>query len=267
MPEGPEVRIIVDQLNDRVVGKVFSAFEVVGGRYAHTPDISFDKISAHLPMKVNSVKCKGKFIYWEFEKEWYLWNTLGMTGGWSINTHTAHKTVRLRLDQDDYYFNDVRHFGTVKFVKSKNLLQHRLATLGPDVLAGPPSQQSFYQSIVASSKTLAEYLMNQKNVSGVGNYIKAEALYRAKLSPWRKGNTLTRQDSDNLLKAITDVAQESYKLQGTTLANYKDLLGEEGGFSEKLQVYGKKKDPYGNVVTSEDTPDKRTSWWVPGIQK
>lgn len=267
MPEGPEVRIIVDQLNERVNGKVFSKLEVVGGRYIHTPDTSFELVKTHLPLKINRVGCKGKFIYWELDKEWYLWNTLGMTGGWSINTSTPYKTILMRLDTDDYYFNDVRHFGTLKFVQGAQQLNTKLSSLGPDILQCPLSQEKFHKLITASARTLAEWLMNQKNISGVGNYIKAEALYRAKLSPWRKGNCLSRQESNELLSAIISVAQESYKLQGTTLANYKDLLGEKGGFSAKLLVYGKKTDPLGNQIKAEDTPDKRTTWWVPEIQK
>jgi formamidopyrimidine-DNA glycosylase len=40
-------------------------------------------------------------------------------------------------------------------------------------------------------KTLPEILMDQKMFSGIGNYIKSECLYRAKLNPHRTVNSIS----------------------------------------------------------------------------
>ena len=61
--------------------------------------------------------------------------------------------------------------------------------------------------------------------------------------------------------------ESSYQHQGATISTYKTVYGEEGRYSTLFKVYGKKLDPGGNKIVSETTPDKRTTHWVPSIQK
>jgi formamidopyrimidine-DNA glycosylase len=71
----------------------------------------------------------------------------------------------------------------------------------------------------------------------------------------------------NLCEQIRAVISESLAAKGTTIRDYRDALGESGSFQNFLRVYGRKKDPAGNNVIRETTPDKRTTHWVPEIQK
>ncbi|CAM6003616.1 unnamed protein product [Sphagnum balticum] len=87
-------------------------------------------------------------------------------------------------------FNDPRHFGTIKFTHKKADLDAKLKELGWDPLAYPyDTHERFITSRLASAKyankTIGEVLMNQSLFAGVGNYIRAEALYEAGISPWR----------------------------------------------------------------------------------
>lgn len=223
--------------------------------------------------KIVDVQTKGKLMYWTFDNGWYMLCTFGMTGQWSA-TGEKHACLSVRLYDIDskkdvsVYFNDPRHFGTIKFIKGLDSLNKKLDSLGPDMLSASPSVLIFTKIIInQKNKTIAEVLMNQKYISGVGNYVKAEALYRAGISPWHKCSLLTPDKIVKLRDSIIAVLQESYQAQGATLATYKTVSGEKGSFAEKFRVYGKDKDPLGNQVISEETPDKRTSWWVPSIQK
>lgn len=291
MPEGAEVRIIADQLKKKLVGRTLYYTQVIGGRY-QKPILSrtllegyeatkktlpgWKDASLAFPIKILDIASKGKFIYWTLEKEWYLWNTLGMTGEWSLE-QTKHSSVlmNIRLKKEigwtehfDIFFNDIRHFGTLKFVKGQKEMAAKLRSIGPDMLLNPPSVKDFSRIIKArGERTLAESLMDQRVISGVGNYVKAEALYRCKLSPWRQSNILSDKETSALHKAIVQVLKESYDHGGTTLRNYRDTEGKEGSFSDLLVVYGKEKDPAGRLVSKETTADKRTTWWVPEVQK
>jgi formamidopyrimidine-DNA glycosylase len=54
---------------------------------------------------------------------------------------------------------------------------------------------------------------------------------------------------------------------GATLATYRDADGKIGEFSRRFAVYNQKTDPEGRTVIKENTKDKRTTHWVPEVQK
>jgi len=269
MPEGPEVRKVTDQLLETVGGKVLTDIAIVSGRYAKKDPDGCQAFTALLPMQVSKVDCKGKFIYFQMgNPEWTIWSTLGMTGAWS---KTASEHTRLMFvfeDGTQIFYNDMRNFGTIKFVKGKAQLTKKLGSLGPDMLQEDLSDSEFKRLVRRKGhKTLPEILMDQKVISGVGNYLKAEALYLAKLSPHRKGNSLTDEELATLNQTIKATIRDSYSHGGSTFKTYADMNGEVGNFSSRFAVYRRETDPLGNKVVSEDTKDKRTTWWVPAVQK
>ena len=113
---------------------------------------------------------------------------------------------------------------------------------------------------------LAKFLMDQKHVSGVGNYIKSESLYISKISPHRKLKDINEDELKSLFNAIKKVIISSYKSQGMSLRDYKDFEDKPGEYQFKLVVYGRKFDDLGNKVKTETTKDKRTTHWVPEVQ-
>ena len=114
--------------------------------------------------------------------------------------------------------------------------------------------------------SLAKALMNQSIICGVGNYVKAEALYKAKLSPWRTVGSLSGKEMRVLNDAIKMVLRQSYVAQGASLQNYVSYDGVEGEAVFEFLVYGRKKDPCGYDVVREKTDDGRTTHWVPEVQ-
>ena len=107
--------------------------------------------------------------------------------------------------------------------------------------------------------------MDQGIFAGVGNYIRAEALYLSKLSPFRPASKLSEDEVHNLCQHIVDVMEESYKYQGATIQTYKTAYGEEGRYSSLFKVYGQKSDPLGNKIIKQDSGG-RTIHWCPSIQ-
>ena len=66
MPEGPEVKRITNRLNKFFAGRELTAIDFYDESYrAKQVRNDVDDFVASLPVKVESVKCKGKFIYWE----------------------------------------------------------------------------------------------------------------------------------------------------------------------------------------------------------
>ena len=266
MPEGPECRRIALQLSEEVSSKKLIDITVESGRYTKKPLEGMSDVLSQAPLTIHGAGVHGKFIFFLLDGQWSLWNTLGMTGGWS-RTPTKHTRVILHLADGPVCFNDMRNFGTLKFVKGKQPIVDKLNSLGPDLLAEECDDEVFAQCIRRkSNKTIVEALMDQSVVSGVGNYVKAEALYLARISPHRKVSTLDDREMKNLNTAVRSVLISSFESGGATLKSYRDFYGEVGDASQRFAVYSQKFDPLGRPVLKEQTKDGRTTHWVPDHQ-
>ena len=73
------------------------------------------------------------------------------------------------------------------------------------------------------SKNITKVLMNQAIISGCGNYIKSEALYRSKISPLRLISEIEQDKLTKLLQSLKQVITESYLSQGASIMNYTDV--------------------------------------------
>ena len=284
MPEGVEVKLSVDLIKPLVVGKKIISMGVgPSSRYRKNPPegmVNFQNAisSWHAPTRITDVMSKGKFMYWSFANghpqfDWHMMCTFGMSGQWALK-EGKHPCFWFSLVDDTarehrIYFNDPRHFGSIKFVHSYALLKRKLNELGWDPLAHGMDDKWLNYVIGALSKTskpIGQILMDQGVFAGVGNYIRAEALYLARMSPWRPSNFMKKEDIITLCQCIVDVMNESYKHQGATILTYKDAFGAEGKFASCFKVYRKETDPLGNKIVKEETPDKRTIHWCPAVQ-
>lgn len=292
MPEGIEVKILTECLDTIIAGKSIKSISFVSGRYiTHGLPDNFKAFEKELPLKVISVGCKGKFIYFTLERGWYIFNTLGLTGSWEFkqDTHTR-VIVKLSDFNSNIYFSDMRNFGTLKFVNDANILQKKINTLGLDIFNPSEfNEKNFIQKLDKyPKKTLPEVLMDQKLFSGIGNYIKSESLYRAKLNPHRLISTLSLNEKKELHDKIKYVVYTAYyggnfyavaDLTGIKIEKSKENLCKKRTLTPKFlgikkptknyefQVYQMDKDPLGNPIITETTKDKRTTHWVPAIQK
>jgi len=268
LPEGPEVKIVSEALARQLMGKRITHINYLGGRYSkHGPPEGHVEISSELPQSVSVTSCKGKFIYLTLENNWVIWNTLGMTGGWS-RTAQKHSRVEFVLsDGTSVFFNDPRNFGTLKYVHGLDALQKKLDALGPDMLAEDVSDELFIARMrKKNSKVITENLMDQKVIAGVGNYLKSESLYFAGISPIRYVNDISNEELIKLNQTIKAVIRKSYQTGGATIYTFKGFEGEEGQYSRRFAVYNQDKDPKGNNVKSFTSPEGRTTFWVPEEQ-
>ena len=251
-------------LTDRTIIGV----QILSGRYSRKPFDGHADLVSELPKRVVGAGCHGKFIYILLDGgDSSIWSTLGMTGYWSESA-SNHARVCLSLDNGaDIYYNDTRSFGTLKWSQGRRALAQKLKSLGPDMLAEDVRHEKF-QSVMMKypKKTLPEVLMDQRVISGVGNYVKADSLWLSRLSPHRKVDSLCQEEFELLNNSIKRVLRSSYESQGATIKSYKGFNDESGGYGEKLLCYGRKKDEDGEEIIREETLDGRTTWWVPTRQ-
>jgi formamidopyrimidine-DNA glycosylase len=268
MPEGPEVRRYGQSLAKAVSQKTLQQINVLSGRYTKKMIPGIHDILDDLPAKVTGVGVHGKFLYWMLNNDFYVWNTLGMTGHWSPEKRKHSRVEFCLSDGTKVYFNDQRNFGTLKFVRGRYYLLQKLNSLGPDMLANDVSDDVFIEKLRRKSTwPITKAIMNQSVVSGVGNYVKADALWLSCLSPHRTVDSLTNEDLTLLNKSIKKVLRESYNHGGATIRSYENFDGSLGEYTQRFLVYNQKKDPHGNEVTKEKTADGRTTHWVPSVQR
>jgi len=113
---------------------------------------------------------------------------------------------------------------------------------------------------------ICKVLMDQSVIAGVGNYVKAEALWLAKINPASSVQDLEDHQLVDLNESIKSVLRASYESGGATIKSYKNFDGEIGDYSSRFLVYNQKTDPHGNEVVKFQTPDGRTTHWVPEVQ-
>ena len=260
MPEIAEVARYVDQLNDKFKGSTLHNVQFIGGRFLKEkqPIINF-------PLNNAQFNSKGKFIYWSFDEPVHFFITLGMTG--SFGQKNNYSGIEFQFDKDKIYFNDIRHFGTFKIANTQELYK-KLNSLGWDPLKEPWVPNNIYKKIFKfKNKTIAEVLLNQKIFCGVGNYIRSEVLYKAKINPLSLVKDLDELQIENLCQEIIKIAKLAYIAGGNTFSTYVDMYGNSGNFKFELEVYQQKNDSLGNLVERIVAPDGRSIYYVKEIQK
>lgn len=265
MPEGPEVRRVYEDLRQEIGESQVTQLQVFSGRFLKKRPICLDEVI--LPSRVIDGGVKGKFMWLEFESGSTMWITLGMSGYWSteLDKH-AHFGIGLEDDRP-LYFVDQRRFGTLRFSQNRKDLVAKLNQLGLDLLNDEVDFEDFKNLVgKRQNKSICEVLMDQRICAGVGNYIKCEVLYRSKISPYRLVKDLTNTDYANLFNWIKLIMAASYTQGGASIRNYRRVNGESGNFVFEFEVYSQKIDPVGNQVVREETPDGRTTHWVPSEQ-
>jgi formamidopyrimidine-DNA glycosylase len=270
MPEGPEVHSFADSLN-RLLAEKYLIEITFDGSFGHLRDLD----SIPTPIKLLNVTSQGKKIIFVFENG-FLLSSLGLEGSWYLGddrSSTLFSSIWGEKHSDDYFeieevlsYKDTRHFGWIEWFPTAEALERRL-DLGVDLLNAPPTLEEWCKVMKRprSGTSICTLLLDQKYFSGIGNYLRAEILYAARIHPQRTVGSLSKGEHEALWENSLRIIKEAYDARGASLRTYRDLLGNRGTF--QVVVYGQKHDPLGNPVKSEKDKSNRTIWYVPALQK
>lgn len=271
MPEGPEIKSSSIILNSWIQNDKLVEIDPadIAGKYSKKEIKGFSLAGGFIGKTCEEVRCKGKLLYFAFDEDHAISCNFGMAAQWS-KTKNKHTCFSLTFEQaGKIYFNDMRHFGNIEFLDKKKL-KSKLDDLGTDFLALEESEVAdvFYDiedALGKSKEIIADDLMNQKIFSGVGNYIRAEALYMAKIDPSRYSFSLSDKEIMELCLSISSVMRRSLKLKGASILTYKNSDETLGEFTFKC--YGRDKDDHGNEILTKKTKNDRTLYYCPEIYK
>jgi endonuclease-8 len=203
--------------------------------------------------RLDAVDAHGKNLLFRFEGGVVLRSHLGASGRWQ---------VRLRADARPgarrpwLVLRSPTHEATLWNARVLELHARALARMGPDILAAPPDLDAITVRLRLADGTrfLGESLLDQTIVAGVGNMWLAEALWEARLSPWRRLRDVSEGDRRRALATCARLMRSAL----------------DGGRPRRRQVYRRPGRPCprcGTPIRSFPQGDgNRLAYWCPGCQ-
>lgn len=231
--ELPELTILCRQMRKEIVGKRVSELEVTNSKCLNIPFGQFQKTV--VGKTINSVESRGKWLFIELDSHLLLFNP-GM-GADVIHFKPDDKLpekyqIKFTLDDGTGFTIRVWWFCYLHLMPEKKLGEHKLtAELGITPLDNSFTLDYFKQLLGKKWGNIKSFLLDQKNIAGIGNVYVQDILFNAKLHPKRKIQSLTNMEIDFLHTSIKSVLNESIELGG--LAYEKDFYGHKGGYGAK----------------------------------
>lgn len=244
MPEMPEVEIIRRGLAGKLQGRQIVNDEIFLPRLIKWPEP--DAFSAMVVGRtIAGVERRGKYLLLQLDNGNVLVFHLRMTGRLCYvspeMTPDAYKKIIFHLDNGDcLIYADTRTLGTVYALKQDEIWRiSGLSSLGPEPLSKDFTAAHLKSILQKSRSKIKSFLLNQKQISGLGNIYADEALAAAGIHPQRPAAQLTVAESGRLYTAINQVIADGIRDGGTTFRDYRDGNGDKGHHQEHLLVYGR----------------------------
>lgn len=225
MPELPEVEITARLLDAALAGSQIESAKAPGINALKTFD---PPLSALEGRRVSAVRRRGKHLIVAAdggggdETELALLIHLMSAGRLQLYDKPAgprDRTSRLLVGLEDGRELRLREFGSkqaawVKLLRAAELEQEgSLATLGPEAWPQPPE----LGSLLDAPRPLHTLLRDQRVISGIGRSWVDEILWRAKLSPYKRGADLDEQEAQRLRDATVETL-------GDAIAHYEQTV-------------------------------------------
>jgi endonuclease-8 len=161
---------------------------------------------------LESVEAVGKNLLLHFEGGLVLRSHLRMTGRWRVEPRGSNRVGRPWLVLRGAEHEAVLWNGPVLELGRRAEIRARL---GPDILTQPPDLDAMRARFRAApqEREIGDALLDQRLVAGIGNLWKAEALWDARVSPWRPLSDV----NDDELTAVLDSAHTKMRagVEGT----------------------------------------------------
>ena len=200
--------------------------------------------------RLEAVEAVGKNLLLSFEGGLVLRSHLRMSGRWQVVERGSARRGKPWLVLSGAEREAVLWNGPVLELSARAARR-----LGPDILASPPDLPAMVANLrrEPGGRELGDALLDQRLVAGIGNVWKAEALWRAQLSPWLR------------LDDVTDEELELVLGEAATL-----MRASVDGTRATRSVYRKPGRPCprcGTAIRSRGQgDDNRTAYWCPTCQ-
>jgi formamidopyrimidine-DNA glycosylase len=247
MPELPEVEVIKLGLKNHLPGRQIVAVKT--SRKKLRLSVPMQKIRQQIVgARVSSVDRRAKYLLIRMDNEATMVIHLGMSGRLGLFPPSApprkHDHIVWQLDDNkELRFNDSRRFGSVQVLSAGENLEDRVAGIGPEPL-GPDFTAVYLKERARGKKQpVKNFLMDGRNVVGIGNIYACETLFRAAIKSTTPAGRLGLVRWQRVIDAAQAVLQSAIASGGTTINDFVNESGKTGYFQLELLVYGRERQP------------------------
>ena len=264
MPELPEMYNISEQLNKEIVGLVITDIVVYQEKSINMEIHEFnDNLINQKILKVTSI---GKWVIITFVSLDNLYINLGMGGDFLYSKNVPKKKHQAIIMFNNGFLLSFRFwwFGYIHFVKREEI--HIMTKkLGPDLIRDNISKEQFIKMMQNKKGSLKSFLLNQKNIAGIGNYYIHDILYKSKINPLKKIPELSTRKKGILYNLIINEFKDSISKRG---AHYElDIYNNHGDFIADKVAYKEGQPCECGAIIKKVKTGSTSSYFCPRCQK
>ena len=272
MPEGDTIFRAARALDRALAGRRVTRFESV---FPHLTRVDVDR-----PIRgrtIEGVSSRGKHLLIRFSGDLILRTHMRMNGSWHIyrpgeRWQRPRHDMRIIVATDAFeavaFTVPVAEFGT------SSEIERELDDVGPDPLSTAfDSTEAMRRLRAACEVEIADALLDQRLISGIGNVYKSEVLFAGRVNPFIPVNDLSDATLEKLI-ALAVKFMRANVTDGTTAAivTYTGFRRTTGRADpgERLWVYGrggKLCRRCGTAISrAKQGPHARSTYWCPRCQ-
>lgn len=258
MPEGDTIAYAAQRIRPVLEGHVPEQIRTPHPRHA------LDRWPERLAGRaVTEIRTHGKHLFLAFEGDLTIHSHLRMTGSWGVyapGRRWRRSPRRAWLVVQRAGHQVVEFDGPVLelLTDSRTRFDQRLAALGPDVLADTFDYERFLARLRGDDPTrgIADALLDQRNVAGIGNLWKSESCWDAAIDPWRRVGEVSDTEAIALIDAVRPRMFESAR------------TGDQNAGRRVFRRHGMPCDRCATTILARGQgDDNRTTFWCPGCQR
>jgi len=211
VPEGDTIHYAANRIRPVLAGRVPDELRTLHRRFA--ADRWPERLAGRA---VRAVDARGKHLLIRFEGGLAIHSHLRMTGHWSVlengrrwprAPHRAWLVIRGGDTQVVQFDGPVLELLTDARIRT----DPRIAHLGPDILAPQFDTERFLRRLREDDPTrpIADALIDQQTIAGIGNLWKSEGCFAAGIDPWRPAGRVGDEEALAIVESIRPRMQRS----------------------------------------------------------
>jgi formamidopyrimidine-DNA glycosylase len=186
------------------------------------------------------MKMTGHLLYGKYEWDNKAWKSKEKLLSDSFNQFVH--LIFMLSNGKHLAFSDMRKFAKVTlFETDKRHKMIDLVALGPEPLDNLTLQTFKKQLGKKPSGKIKTVLMDQSVVAGIGNIYSDEILWTSGIHPERRASSLSDSEIKKIWLVIPKILNESIKMGGDSMSDYRNIYGEKGNFQNAHKVYRRTK--------------------------
>ena len=243
MPELPEVEVTRLGLVPRIAGRTISGVAVREPRLRWPIPPEVRRLAGR---KVLELQRRGKYLLLDCGGG-HLIVHLGMSGSLRVLPAGApagrHDHFDLALGDRILRLRDPRRFGAVLWTTSPPHAHPLLAHLGIEPLSREFTPARLLLLTRGRRAPIKQFLMDGRQVVGVGNIYASESLFRAGIDPRMPARRLSAEASRRLVRAVKLTLRAAIRAGGSSLRDFVGSDGSRGYFQQRYWVYDRAGQP------------------------